>query len=311
MRCQLCGEGDFEIVSSRDAKSKMPLTVSQCGRCGLVQQTPMPTADELQRFYATQYRLEYKGVTSPKPKHIVRSGRLALDRIACLKAHLPTGTPRNLMDIGAGGGEFVYLYRASGLGPSRGIEPNHGYCEHARSNLEVEVEPMELHQLRGAWQVISMFHVLEHLIDPLRVFEKLWDLLEPGGLLFVEVPFVETHRQSLANTFFRAHTLYFSELTLVAAASGRFENLWSDTATGCVRGVFRRRESPRAVSLPDPAAVAAMRERLRCRNWWRYLQNGGAVRPLQTLWREIDERRHARGTPRTILDRLLAGSRSG
>lgn len=215
------------------------------------------------------------------------------------------------MDIGAGGGEFVYLYRAMGLGLSRGIEPNRGYCEHARTALGVEIEPMELHQLRGTWQVISMFHVLEHLIEPRRVFEKLWDLLEPGGLLFLEVPFVETPRQSLANTFFRAHTLYFSEPTLVAAASARFEKVWSDTATSCLRGVFRRLDSPREMTLPAQSEVTAMRERLRQRNWWRYLQNGGAVRPLRTLWRELDERRHARGTPRAILDRLLAGSQSG
>jgi 2-polyprenyl-3-methyl-5-hydroxy-6-metoxy-1,4-benzoquinol methylase len=263
----------------------------------------MPGSEELRQFYQNKYRLEYKGVTSPRPKHVVRAGRLALERIRCLQAQVGAAQ-RSLIDLGAGGGEFVYLYKTLGLGPVCGVEPNRGYCEHARLELGVEVSPTEMSQVTGTYHTVTMFHVLEHLTDPLSVFEKLHSLLEPGGVLFLEVPSVEEPGQSPTNSFFKAHTLYFSEASLTAVASACFEKMWSDTSTGCLRAVFRRRDKPVPPRLPDPDAVKLMGVRLRQRTWSRYLLRGGASGPVRKLIRNLREIASVQGSARQSLDRL-------
>src|SRR5262245_55948224 len=103
MKCQLCQHDAFEVVSTVDAKSSDELIVSQCTRCSLVQQTPMPTAEELEQFYTHEYRIAYKGTSTPTPKHILRAGKLALDRIAFLQS-APSHPRGDILDIGAGGG---------------------------------------------------------------------------------------------------------------------------------------------------------------------------------------------------------------
>ena len=121
MECSLCGNSNFKTISSKDAKSSEYLLVSMCCHCGLIQQTPTPSTDELKVYYSYNYRKDYKKSYIPKPKHVFRAGNTALQRIQFLKSsNITTGT---LLDVEAGGGEFVYLAEKLGFNSS-GIEPN-------------------------------------------------------------------------------------------------------------------------------------------------------------------------------------------
>ena len=183
MKCALCGsDGPFENVSDRDAKSSERLLVSMCEKCGLVQQNPIPSIEELRVYYSHNYRQDYKNTYTPKPQHVYRAGKTALPRIEFLKnAGISSG---GLLDIGAGGGEFVYLAGRSGFEPT-GVEPSIGYSEYAATEYGSLVRTGELEDIDGAYDVITMFHVMEHLPAPLRAFEKLHSLLNPDGKLFV------------------------------------------------------------------------------------------------------------------------------
>ncbi len=271
----------------------------------------MPTGLELRRFYSEVYYKEYKGVTVPKPKHVYRAGKYALQRMQFLLSVI--GEPAGkLLDIGAGGGEFVYYSGQIGFPVAKGIEPNVGYCTYARNELGVDLAQAELNELTETFDVITMFHVLEHLVNPLAVFQRLHGLLNPAGVLFVEVPWIESNSQSPSNIYFKAHTLYFGKATLKACASGHFDLVKTDTSTGNLRMIFKRKDNTAPVELPQRAEVDALMQRVFSKGWMEYLFKGrGIFRPFQILQQTLDEMK-IRALPRkAILDQLLEQKGSG
>ena len=104
--CPLCNSTDQKTVSKQGRDG--PLTTVICNDCGLVFSNPMPTQTELDTFYRSRYRAEYKGTIRPKLKHAYRNGLRAISRFERITA-LGYQPGRRLLDIGAGSGEFLYL----------------------------------------------------------------------------------------------------------------------------------------------------------------------------------------------------------
>jgi len=288
MSCVLCDTMSFETVSEVDAKSSEKLVVSICTHCGLIQQTPIPPTDELKIYYSHNYRADYKNTYSPKPKHVYRAANTAMDRINFLHKHsVTTGT---LCDVGAGGGEFVFLSGKMGF-KSKGIEPNIGYSDYAKNEYHCTIETGEIENIRGEFDVITMFHVLEHLASPLMAMETLYHSLNENGVLFIEVPWIETNDASPHNTYFKAHILYFSIDTLVSCASGYFDVLTIDT-TSNLKVLFKAKNTPTALKLPNRSSVDALRKRIQEKGWIEYLFAGkGLLKPIRKIARNIEERR--------------------
>lgn len=302
MRCGLCGGASGRTVSSIDAKCGRPLQVVLCNDCGLVQQDPLPSEEDLAAYYRDHYRVDYKGTYAPKLKHVYRAGLVALDRCDFMnKFGVVGGT---LLDIGAGGGEFVYLSRCRGF-RSVGVEPNVGYAEFAQSRYNVDVTIGDHRKVFRSFQVVTMFHVLEHLADPVRVFEALGAIVEDGGTLVVEVPNIEARNSSPRNIYFKAHVFYFSPATLIACASPYFEPVHVDEG-GNLRVIFRKRPRPVSLRLPEKEAVARSMRRFQVKGWMEYLFLGrGLLRPLEKLEQLIVESRLPRVPPKALLEGLL------
>lgn len=289
----------------------MQLELLECLQCGHVQQSCIPSADELLTYYSHHYRSDYKAVYAPKKKHIWRAGNVALDRLQVLEGF--RGEKQRLLDIGAGGGEFVYLAKKFGW-DSTGIEPNLGYSEFARDNYEVEVVTGCLNDASAsAVDVVTMFHVLEHMPDPISTMGCIHGRLRSGGLLFVEVPNLLQKDASPHNIFFKAHVQYFSKDTLLFSASQFFECL-TIKDTGNLRAVFVKREQPRAPVPPSMRVVGENSRRFHQKSWLEYIFAGGGWRkPISRIRRLPAERASESLHPREILDqaanvRLWAGS---
>lgn len=221
--CPCCGEKSAQIVASRDGKTGAPLITVSCNHCGLGRIDPLPTDQELADWYATQYRQAYKSAVQPALRHVLRAGRNAQWRwqwlcqnAASLQPGPDTAAKRSL-DIGSSSGEFVYLLQTLGF-QAKGIEPHAGYASYAREMLGIQVNNNTLQQglsseEAGSLDLISMFHVLEHLPEPVPALRTIGQKLKPGGLLYIEVPNA-TRLCSPHYMFFRAHTLYFTGKTL-------------------------------------------------------------------------------------------------
>ncbi len=101
------------------------------------------------------------------------------------------GQPSEICDIGCGGGDLAA--RLGDLGHRVvGVEIDPRAAEQARSR-GVEVHEGTAEQLPDpvaskAFDLVIMFHVLEHCLDPVRAFENASRLLRSKGLFLCEVP---------------------------------------------------------------------------------------------------------------------------
>lgn len=240
--CFLTGDASAFQVGDRDRKGK-PLRTVISRKSGLVYTDPAPSSDELRHFYSKEYRLRYKSTVTPRRKHVLRSGQLALERLRLMGPYLPQhGT---LLDVGCGGGELVYLAGLRGL-RAWGIEPNEGFAGFALTTLEIPVECQFFEDIDlGDRELdgIALFHVLEHLEDPLRALTQLARGLRPGGKLFVEVPDVDYCGIAPQHRWHLGHLFNFNRQTLAAtgilAGLGVVETI-QNRSHGVLTAVFQK-----------------------------------------------------------------------
>ena len=303
MSCALCRGNDFKRISEKDSKNKGELIVCFCNSCSMVSQNPIPTEHQVEQYYATEYRQDYKQVFEPKLKHIYRAGNLALDRLGFLtKNNVASG---KLLDVGAGGGEFTYVSSQLGF-DSTGIEPNIGYSNYAKDQYQANVKTGQLADVDGKFDVITMFHVMEHIPDPIKTFKKLYDLLNEDGFLFIEVPNIESFSQSPGNTFFKAHIHYFSAATLIACASQYFVSADLDNSGNNISILFNRRSSSKDFELPKKLNIDASRALITQKSWFNYVFKGrGYLKALNRVRVIIQDARLAKIEPKAILDAIV------
>ncbi len=221
--CPLCGEWSSQIIANKDGKTKETLITVSCSRCALGRIDPLPSDQELAEWYAKQYRQAYKSAVQPAMRHILRAGRNALWRWQWLCQNTsgleptPNSQAKRSLDIGSSSGEFVYLLQGLGF-EAKGIEPHEGYATYARNSLGISINNGTLQHCLSSEQpssldLISMFHVLEHLPEPVSALRVIGEKLKPEGVLYIEVPNA-TRLCSPHYMFFKAHTLYFTGSTL-------------------------------------------------------------------------------------------------
>ena len=304
MSCILCQGNDFKLISEKDSKSKGELIICVCNTCSMVSQNPIPTEEQVEHYYATEYRQDYKQVFEPKLKHVYRAGNLAFYRLGFLtKNNVTSG---KMLDVGAGGGEFTYVSSQLGF-DSAGIEPNIGYSNYARDQYQANVKTGQLADVDGKFDVITMFHVMEHIPDPVKTFKKLYDLLNEDGSLFIEVPNIESFSQSPTNTFFKAHIHYFSAITLIACASQYFVSVDLDNSGNNISILFNRRSSVKEFELPKKLDIDASKALLIQKSWFNYIFKGkGYLKLLNRVRVIIQDARLAKIEPKAILETIVS-----
>ncbi len=311
--CDLCGSTDVDELCLIDRDGGHLRTVI-CRRCGLVYSDPRPDSGQIRDYYERGYRMDYKATFQPKPKHVYRAGQVAVDRFRRLAPVLQRGC--RVLDFGAGSGEVVFVLRAMGY-EAHGFEPNDGYARFASEVLGLPVTHGFYRDVRidpGSQDVVTAFHVIEHLESPLDALKHVRDWLRPGGHLLVEVPNVEAVCQWPRSRFHRAHLYNFGPATLELAGRKAGYNVGSSSVSsdgGNLTVVFEKGSSQVPASAEIPGNCERVRSMVLGHTAWRHLFSIYPYRrPFQKLAARLAERRAARATtsPRDILDGLLTNS---
>jgi SAM-dependent methyltransferase len=305
------------VVAERDGKTGQALRTVQCCTCGTGRIDPLPTPAQLHAWYTHHYRQDYKQAVRPALRHVLRAGRNALDRWQWLqeateKLGEPLPPAACTLDIGASSGEFVFLMRQRGFNAT-GIEPHAGYAAHARESLGLTVENGSLHDrlpqaADGQFGLVTMFHVFEHLVDPLKTLQLIRRKVSHDGYLLIEVP--NANRFCAPSyMFFRAHTLYFTAHSLRQALQTAGWKIVAQNPANSDNLLILAQPAPEATTAAtwwnDGTLLAAQQRR----TWPAYL----AAQVLNGRWwfklaRQQQERHTAArfSAPDALLDALYA-----
>jgi 2-polyprenyl-3-methyl-5-hydroxy-6-metoxy-1,4-benzoquinol methylase len=209
--CPISGSSDAYEVCSEDRHGKSLRNIISADS-GLIYVDPVPF-ENTEQFYKTEYRKSYKGVHQPKPKHVYRAGNVALQRFSQLSELLPKCA--RCLDAGSSSGEFVYLLRKRGF-DACGVEANLPYAEYSQKELgvPVSISPFSEYESDEKFDLITMFHVLEHLENPVRDLSCLAGFLKPGGKLVIEVPNILYPNMAFSHKWHPGHLFSFTDQTL-------------------------------------------------------------------------------------------------
>ncbi|WJJ97072.1 class I SAM-dependent methyltransferase [Algibacter luteus] len=173
---------------------------------GFLETKPQPSSDKLSEYYKSEDYISHtdsKRNLFEKVYHLVRS--LSLKKKLNLINSFSSES-KTLLDVGCGTGDFLQTALKNKWQVS-GIEPNVQAREIANkktNNAVFEIEQLLKFQA-SSFDVITLWHVLEHLPnleDHMAVFKK---LLKPNGTLIIAVPNYKSYDAKFYKEFWAAY----------------------------------------------------------------------------------------------------------
>ncbi|QVL33097.1 class I SAM-dependent methyltransferase [Telmatocola sphagniphila] len=195
--CPGCRSQDAKLVLEAPdlapPKDGLWFAVVQCKRCGLHYTNPRPDEKSIADFYAEDYR------PHRKPQNSRRNFRNwyplgALRGRASERRGLAWQGNGRLLDFGCGGGSFLARMADQGW-KVEGVDFSEKTVEMIRDKLGLKVHHGTLPhpELQPAsFDVITMWHSLEHVHDPMEVLAEAYRLLAPEGRLLIAVPNIKS-----------------------------------------------------------------------------------------------------------------------
>jgi SAM-dependent methyltransferase len=191
--CPACGAGlrRWRTATASDSRAPRPrYELARCGGCGTAVTLDPPSPEEAAALYEGGAYSTPPGAIDALIEPLRRLGET--DRMRALRG-LPAGA--RVLELGAGDGRFVARMRAAGL-DARGVEPSPSARARARERgIELRVAaPWEADPASGRRtarppeDAIVIWHVLEHLPDPVATLGHARQALGSGGRLVVAVP---------------------------------------------------------------------------------------------------------------------------
>jgi 2-polyprenyl-3-methyl-5-hydroxy-6-metoxy-1,4-benzoquinol methylase len=128
-----------------------------------------------------------------------------------------------LLDIGCGSGLFLKSCKDEGIN-GEGIDVSNTALGFAKNEFGLTVynKPIdELVEEYRKYDIITLWHVLEHFLEPIDELHKIKDLLTPKGILLIEVPNLKSIKFRLTGNKWKGgnhplyHRSFFTSKTLL------------------------------------------------------------------------------------------------
>jgi SAM-dependent methyltransferase len=179
--------GDCEILfPASDYISGEPFQIARCRRCAQVVTVPVP--EDVGRYYPIGYYGDAGGRRFPAVIEWLQEKLYASRARRALRL---LGRPNaRVLDIGCGRGLLLRAFQRRGCEVT-GTEFSDDACRFAREALKIPVRVGLVHDLNfpdGSFDVVVMWHVLEHVSDPRTTLAEVSRILRPGGIFLVGVP---------------------------------------------------------------------------------------------------------------------------
>lgn len=194
--CNLCQKNRFTTIENDEE----PYKVLRCLNCSLVFVYPFPDYTDLKEHYNHDY---YKAwVNEQKKKRIKMWG----NRLKELQKIRQGG---RLLDVGCGEGTFLKLAKRNGWHIS-GTELSAYAVKYATDVLGADIFCGEIEDAgypENSFDIVTMWHVLEHVRDPNQYLNEIRRVLRPDGLLVIAVPNVNNLIMQIAYRIFKGRKM--------------------------------------------------------------------------------------------------------
>lgn len=198
MNCPLCGS-DSTFVFHNVVWHRPDATVWRCEACDLAFIHPMMTPDEEERFYrAYNAHVKARGVVEQgTPEELHRKGLVLAKKRLSVVSHFFKTVSRAL-EIGSSTGAFIELIANAGV-DCHAVELNDANREYSKRFAKEVYTDIACVTSSTRFDMIYMFHVFEHIRNPLRMLDSCRMHLKSGGLVLVEVPNIDDPLITLYN----------------------------------------------------------------------------------------------------------------
>jgi 2-polyprenyl-3-methyl-5-hydroxy-6-metoxy-1,4-benzoquinol methylase len=223
--CPSCGSSLLSkaLTATDYLVTEKQFEIWQCENCTLRFTQNTPDAESISQYYKSEDYISHsatnKGLINSL-YHFVRKLTLADKRRLILSVTQKENG--KILDIGAGTGAFVSHMQSNGW-RATGLEPDEAARQNALAINKVNLlTPDSFFQFHAdSFDVITMWHVLEHVHDLHDYMEQLKKILKPGGRIFIAVPNYTSYDASFYKNFWAAydvprHLYHFSPEAMYA-----------------------------------------------------------------------------------------------
>ncbi len=196
-KCPICNHSDFHFWRKGvdHNVSNDTFKVVECSACGFRFTNPRPSESTIGNYYKSSNYVSHSGTKKGvinKIYHIVRNK--AIQSKEQLIAKNCSYSERKLLDIGCGTGDFLAYCKTKNW-HVLGLEPDEDARKIALNSHQITIHSLDyLTSIPDeSFDVITMWHVLEHVYNLNEDIEQYKRILKPGGTLIVAVPNCSSH----------------------------------------------------------------------------------------------------------------------
>lgn len=215
VNCPVC-KNDTAIYTHGKLRYNFPADIFTCNNCSQVFINPFPQEDDIKKYYTSEYRTDYGGLDLNKRfNNDIPEAQRRLNNILSKKQKITS-----LLEIGSGSGAFINLAKKE-FESVTAIEPDMNSLNYIKSKEINSYQSIDHIPNNQKYDLIVLFHVLEHLVTPVQFLNQLTNHLESKGEIIIEVPNITDALITTYNIpefkdfyFCSPHLFYFSEVTL-------------------------------------------------------------------------------------------------
>lgn len=189
--CPVCGSSQISFCfhCTDNSISKQEFALWECKECAVRFTREAPGQDEIGPYYQSEAYVSHtnsqKGIIN-RIYHVVR--KITMQNKRRLVNKVSGKLKGKLLDIGAGTGMFLKTMQDAGW-EVLGLEPDEDTRNRASEIHQVELQPVEsLFILPQKYDVVTMWHVLEHVHQLHEYIKKIETLIAEGGHFMIAVP---------------------------------------------------------------------------------------------------------------------------
>lgn len=219
--CPVCSASNLRnhMVVKDHSVSKESFNIMVCDNCNFHFTNPRPSEDEIGKYYDSEEYISHTDQANSPINLIYKIARqYALRSKKKLINSIAKDKKGRILDYGCGTGYFLETMKSNDW-KTYGIEPNDKARAIATQKVKVKRSIDELDLKNKKFDIITLWHVLEHIHDLNSTIKSLKTILKEKGKIIIAVPNIESYEESIFGEEWAAydvprHLYHFSQETM-------------------------------------------------------------------------------------------------